>query len=162
MNVTIYLPDDLGEKAKKEEVNISAACQREITRELANRQAERSARKKAKFQRIEVEVGDPHCADVPMLTKAFQGQWLLTDFEFNPKGWRTLSEGDNYLFSVALTKGGKFAVYVQAGVDPQAGGESWLRVYDSLADAPDNEVPQEVVALTAAQIGVKHVIELDI
>lgn len=150
MNVNIYLPDDLGERVKKENLEVSRICQGALSREVESREAERAAKKKARFKRIEVKVGD---ADKVTYTKAFQGQWLVEDFEcVDEEGIRRRK------FGVALTKGGQIAVHSR----DEESGSGWLGVYTSLAAAYQDEVPEELLAVAAAAIGVSRVIELDI
>lgn len=156
MNVNIYLPDELGERVRKADLEVSRICQRALTTEVERVETEKQAKKNAKFERIEVEVGD---GEGPFLTKAFEGEWLIEDYEFNPEGWNNLSGGQNYTWNVALTKGGNIAVYRQDGTD--ADSPASLDVYHTLDDA-DDDVPEEVLAAAAAAMGSNRVIELDI
>ncbi len=157
MNVTIYLPDELGERVKKADLEVSRICQGALTREVENREAEKSAKKKGKFKRIEVEVGDPD--KQALVTKAFEGEWLVEDLKFTPEDWGQPSGGD-VEWNVALTKGGRIAIHCQLGPH----GANFLNVYESLGDAAsgDDPVPEEVLATAAAAMGVERVIELDI
>jgi hypothetical protein len=62
------------------------------------------------------------------------------------------------MYSVALTKKGRLAIYSKTGED-----EKQLFVapsFDAFAD--DEDAPQDLVAAVAAKLGVNRVIELDI
>lgn len=157
MNVNIYLPDELGERVKKADLEISRICQAALAREADIYDAKRARMKKAKFDRIEVEVGNPTKGQI--VTKAFQGQWLVRDFEFP---FHAGVEGLKW--SVALTQRGKLAVYYQLGPKGQKG----LEVKESLetlvreSEGEGEELPDALVTEIAAALGIGRVIEMDI
>jgi hypothetical protein len=150
MNVNIYLPEELGERVKKADLEVSRICQVALAREVDNWEANKAAKGKGPFGRIEVKVGD---GSRPTITKVFSGRWLVTDY---------MSEEHTSVesWSIALTKGGRFAVYTEG----DAGGlqRTALAVYESLAEAYEEEVPEDVLAEAAAKLGISRVIHLDI
>ena len=104
-------------------------------------------------KRIEIEISRDRRH---IVKKAFTGR-ILADLDEGICGDRST----RYL--VAITKGGNFAVYGQNSRT----GRSWLTVYDSFDDVRDNngadwELPAEVIAAVAAEVGEPYVVELDI
>jgi hypothetical protein len=148
MNVNVYLPDELGERVKKADLEVSRICQEALAIRVEEWEATKAAKGKGPFSRIEVKVGTEESR--AWITKAFSGRWLVTDHHSE--------DGGRVAWSVALTKGGNFAIYAEA----DSRDEKRLTVYDSLAEAFDDDVPEDVVAAAAAVLGVKRVIELDI
>ena len=148
MNVNIYLPDDFGERVKKADLEVSRICQAALAKELEDWETKEAAKVEGPFGRIEVKVGD---GERPTITKAFSGRWLVREYvseeeDAGPVRW-----------SVALTKGGNFAVYS----DYNEGDRRALQVFGSLEEAYD-DVPEDVLAAAASRMGVVSVIELDI
>jgi hypothetical protein len=146
MNVNIYLPDELGERVKNAELEISRICQEALTRRVEEWQSAKAATKgKGRIERIEVKVGD---GETPWVVKAFSGRWLAQDV--------CGEDLDGPKWSVALTKGGKFAVVTS--MDRMVR----LDVYNSLADAVADGNPECVVEEAVRALGITAVIELDI
>lgn len=112
--------------------------------------------KKAKengFKRIEVETS---CDGLRPVKKAFTGR-ILADLDERASGDR------NTRYLVAITKGGRFAVYDENSRT----GRSWLTVYESFYDVRENNgeewgLPDEVIAAVAAEVGEPYTVELDI
>jgi hypothetical protein len=117
---------------------------RDIVREaLRERDQERG------MDKITVEVGQPS------LTVGFTGRWLV---EPDPDSTRGGNDAGAY-WGVALTQRGRIAVYV-AHVN-----ERWpasLNDYDSLDAAANADVPEEIIALAASELGETRVIWRDI
>lgn len=142
--VTIYLPDELAERVKASGVSMSPVCQRALQQEVEKMQTTQDL--EARQERIVVDVGEPP------IQKAFYGTWLIhpDPDESNERG---------YYFGVALTRNGQIAVHVQH-VNEYRPPE--LLVYSSLDEAAADEVPDEIVALAARELGEDRPIELDI
>jgi hypothetical protein len=91
----------------------------------------------------------------PPLTKAFIGRWLITPDSTNTRSGEPKQDRGAH-WGVALTKKGRYAVYVAHDSD------NWpaqLRDFDRLEDA---ELPEDILALAKAELGQEHVIRLDI
>ncbi len=141
--VTIYLPDELAERVRAAGVSMSPVCQRALLEEV--REMEATQELKDREERIVVPVGEP------ATERAFYGTWLVRPDpdESNDRG---------YYWGVALTRNGQIAVHVQQ-VYELAPPE--FAVYSDLDEAAD-DVPDEVLALAAAELGQTRPIELDI
>jgi hypothetical protein len=117
-----------------------------VRRSAEERQWER---RMGDMQEITVEVGDP------ALTVGFIGRWLV---EPDPDQTRGGGDAGAY-WGIALTKRGRIAVYT-AHVN-----ERWpaiLQDYDSLDQAADDDVPDNIIALAAAELGEHRVLWRDI
>ena len=151
MKATVYLPDDLYDAAKEAELNISGATQECIRKKLAMLEA--AAKHDADMERIEVEVGEGSTA----YAAAFVGKWLVApDVDESRPASSPWDPGAYY--GIALTRRHRIAVYV-AHVS-----ERWpaaLDDYDSLDDAED-DVPPELLAMAARELGDDRPVLLDI
>jgi hypothetical protein len=103
------------------------------------------------LHRIEVEVGE----DLYAHRKAFVGRWLLEPDSDTTRSAEPSQDAGTY-WGVALTKGGRFAVYAAHcnGRFPAS-----LRVFDSIADA---ELPEDIERIARTAVGEDVVVELDI
>lgn len=117
---------------------------REIMREAAReRERERG------MEEITVDVGER------ALTVGFTGRWLVDP---DPDETRGGSNAGAY-WGIALTRRGRIAVYT-AHVN-----DRWpavLQDYDSLDRAANDDVPEHLIVLAAAELGEKRVLRLDI
>jgi hypothetical protein len=98
---------------------------------------------------ITVEVGEPS------LKMGFTGRWLV---EPDLDETRAGNDAGAY-WGIALTRRGRIAVYT-AHVN-----ERWpasLSDYDSLNAAADDDVPEEIIARAAAELGETRVLWRDI
>ena len=101
------------------------------------------------MEEITVAVGDPS------LTIGFTGRWLVYP---DPEETRGGNDAGAF-WGVALTARGRIAVYA-AHVN-----EAWpavLEDYDSLDLAADDDVPDHIIALAAAELGEQRVLRRDI
>lgn len=101
---------------------------------------------------ITVEVGEPQ------ITVGFTGRWLV---EPDSDETRTREDGHDAgaYWGVALTHRARIAVYAAHC------NERWpavLRDYDSLDQAAADRVPEDIIALAAAELGEHRVIRRDI
>jgi post-segregation antitoxin (ccd killing protein) len=165
LNINVYVPDDLGERVKGEELEVSSICQKALGRVLEDRELARA--RGGKMKRIEVEVGSSKSG---LHTKAFTGRWLVEPQEvssyitFESKG-QLLREGRSW--GLALSQKGKFVVFKgneRESIESPLGGS--LFVLDSLGEAEERlGVPREIIEKAFAQVGplrTDRVEELDI
>jgi len=104
------------------------------------------------YERIVVYVGEPPAPE------AFNGTWLVAPDEDETRTSEDAYDAGAY-WGVALTQRGKIAVYI-AHVN-----ERWaasLKVYDSLDEAELDEVPRDILAKAAIELGEERVIWRDI
>lgn len=141
MKVTVYLPDDLGEKVKAADINVSAVCQEALQEELIRQEA--LAKLDKGMERIELELG----LDGEAVKNAFYGKELA----FKEYG----SEADATIY---LTQRHRIAVF-----------HTWdenatLDVYDDFdaAERQDPESDAGLLAQAAAALGEERVVFLDI
>jgi hypothetical protein len=166
--LSIYLPDELGERVKKANLEVSRICQNALTREVELAEAARRVKGKGPFERIIVSVG---VAGRPVIVKAFHGRWLVDGMTSN------IEVEEPYRWSIALTRRGAFAVYLlvvttttdqEGTVTTVSDQPGTLTVFDSLAEAATDPetgqtfVPEDVLAAAHEALGVNMVIELDI
>jgi hypothetical protein len=149
MNVNIYLPDDLGERVKNAELEISRICQAALLREVERYEAQTAARRKFKYTRIEVEVGNPKAG--PLLTKAFEGHWLVKDFN---------DMGNSY--SVALTKKGQLAIFHSHDSGQGYRGLDVYKSVEALEKSFEGLMPEALLSKIASGLGTGGTVELDI
>jgi hypothetical protein len=156
MNVNVYLPDELGERVKKADLEVSRICQGALLHEVESVETEKKASEGMKFERIEVGVTDTMGGS---LTKAFVGCWLVEDMASEEDAEQAGFDGRAFSgsWSIALTKRGNFAIYRDLGTDG-----STFKTYGSLDEAENDGVPPDVVAGASQEMGVDRVIELDI
>lgn len=137
MKMTIYLPDELGERAKAEDgLNVSAICQRALEEELVQRETLRGL---GEFERIVVHV-------------SLQQEPRDVAFYGIPLG--RVDDQTAY-----RTQRGRIAVYDGLNED--------LESFDTLDDlvehySPLAEAEAQLVAIVARAIGERFVEELDI
>lgn len=151
--VTIYLPDELAEKVRASGISMSPVCQRALDEEVERMQAIEEMQ--AREERIVIQIAGP---GERMIEQAFYGTWLVHP---DPEESRTTEE--NYdrgaYWGVALTRKAQIAVLTQHC------NERWspeFRVYSSLDDALAGDVPADIVAAAAQELGQSRPIELDI
>jgi len=147
-NTSVYLPDDLahGLEARRDQLNVSAICQRALRKELAML----DTLEKTEFERIEliIETLGEETEKV-----AFTGRWLVKGVkEGAPPYDRNVVH-----HNVALTQKGRLVV----------SSENWAgsryKVFDSLEELADAGYPGELVAETRTALpGDPSVVELDI
>lgn len=153
-NINVYLPDDLAKRVEtvKDQLNVSAICQRALREELVIMQAVDT---QENMERLEVDVEG---RDGYGRTLAFTGRWLVWP---DPDMTRTGQKGydlGNY-WGVALTKRGRIAVYA-AHCNRGQGG---LTDYDDLDEALADGVPADIIADARGELnGEVPVLELDI
>ena len=134
MNVTIYLPNEVGKWAKEQDLPLSRMLREAVKSEKRRREAHASVAAEG-FTRVEVYDNERE-RDV-----AFQGRRIGSSYDF---------EADAYLSP-------KEAIAVYDAM------EHTLYVYDTYAQlAEDKGVPQDLVAEVAEALGERYVEELDI
>ena len=158
-NRTIYIRDAdraLWEKAEQLAGNSLSRLLADAVRTYVKLEEQREATRADRAERIVV---DTHDAQGRLMRKAFVGRWLVRNAR---KDMAETAWSEYCRYSVALTRGGRFAVLVTTTpLDPKADEMSDLKVYDSWAEMNEH-TPQGVVATVAAELGEEYVIELDI
>ena len=148
---TIYIRDDAEELWKEAERlsgdSISALLTRLLEGYVANR-----TQLGGTMTRIEVDVVTGDNEDV--VTKAFEGRWLVTNMETEDDSSRWFA---GTTWSIAVSKRG--AIVVCAG--DRDGVIDSFELYNSL-DAADEACPPDVISAAANAMGERYVQELDI
>lgn len=133
MDITIYLPDDLGKWAKEHELNLSRML-RDAVEDEKRRQDARAKVTADGFERVEV-YDSRRDRDV-----AFQGRLIGDSHEYDVAAWLTPKD------AIAVYDGAKQELYT----------------YDSFGEFADDDFPQDLTAEVAGALGEKYVEELDI
>lgn len=101
---------------------------------------------------VKIDVGDP------THTVGFKGRWLVP-----PDSDETRTKEDGHdagaYWGVALTKRGRIAVYTAHCND---GWPAMLADYDDLDAASADNVPADIIAMAAKELGQQHVVWRDI
>jgi hypothetical protein len=147
MRMNISVPDDLAAAVRELDLPISAICQAALRAEVDNLVA---VAKGASMRQITVETGEP------TVTQRFTGLWLV---EPDRDGTRSGNARDKDAYwGVALTRRGRFAVYVA-----QRDGRWPARLddYDTLDQAFEH-APRDIIDRAAAELGETRVVWRDI
>jgi hypothetical protein len=147
MRMNISVPDTLAAEVRKRDLPISAICQRALSAELERLKG--LERASGDMEKITVEVGEPS------LTVGFTGRWLVYP---DPDETRFGDDAGAY-WGVALTQRGRIAVYVAHVND---GWAASLNDYSGLDAAAGDDVPEEIIARAAAELGETRVLWRDI
>ena len=158
-NKTIYVRDGdraLWERAEQLAGSSLSRLLADALRAYIKLEEQREATRADRTERIVV---DTHDVQERLMRKAFVGRWLVRDAR---KDMAEPEWSEYCRYSVALTRGGRFAVQVTTTrLGPKADEMSDLKVYDTWAEMNEH-TPHGVVAAVAAELGEEYVIELDI
>jgi len=134
MDITIYLPDELGAWAKEQGLGLSRMLRDAVTEEKRRREAHAAAVAKGEFERVEVYDAQRD------RTVAFQG--------------REIGGVDDWEQNAYLTPKGAIALY--------AGDAQRLYVYDDWDEFIADDQHPDLAAAVAGELGEDYAEELDI
>jgi hypothetical protein len=149
MRMNISVPDALAEEVRQRNIPISAICQRALRDELDRLGL--ADQDVVPMEKITVEVGEP------ALTTGFIGRWLVMPGRDETRTGEEGYDAGAY-WGIALTQKHRIAVYTAHCNDRWA---PVINDYDTLDDAAE-DVPEDIIALAAAELGEQRVIWRDI
>jgi hypothetical protein len=146
--VNVYLADTLAEQVRSLQLPVSAICQRALAQEVHRMDALQKLN--GKIELLEVDMRDEERS----WEISFDGVWLIGPGD----GVRS---SDEYAdagaeFSVALTRKGQLAVYVRHCND------RWAPTFNVFPTLDDAELPDDIAALVASDLGIHRPIYMDI
>jgi len=149
MRMNISVPDELAAEVRERSLPISAVCQRALSAEVHRLRSLETARKE--MEPIVIDVG------LPARSVGFTGRWLVeADI---PESYTSGGYDEGGHWRVAQTQKGRIAVYKAdyRGVYPPQ-----LDDYDTLDEAANDGVPEDVIQDAAAVLGVPRILWRDI
>lgn len=156
-NKTLYVKD--GDMAVWEEVDalvpgeVSALVAKLLRQWLADQKGK--AEPEGPFSRLVVSVRkDARDDSSPVVRKAFNGRWLVSDFETDAASYDAGTQWD-----VAVTEQGRLVVCIHQRQEDVC---DYFAVYDTIDDAEADHAPADLLSAVAAEIGEDFVEELDI
>jgi post-segregation antitoxin (ccd killing protein) len=152
--VTIYLSDELEARVRDAGISMSPVCQQALTEEVEQMEARNELGDKMEAQRITLWRNNDEST---AYDAEFVGTWLV--YPDPDESRTTLSNYDNGAYwGIALTERQAVLVYSAHCNDNWAPN---YQLYDSVTDA-GRDVPEDILADAASQLGESYVVKLDV